>query len=280
MSFNHKIGIGTVQFGMPYGISNSVGQTSDSEVANILKYALSNDVLVIDTASAYGNAEEILGKNNLRPFKIISKFMPSTDRAGIKSQLIQSLTKLNVDKLYGYLAHRPMDLLKNPEHWVELKELREAGKISKIGYSLNTVEELALLLDQAMVPDIVQVPYNYFDNRFREKLIELKSKGCEVHTRSTFLQGLFFMNIENLSEFFDPVKQIIYALQSEYKNNLSRVLLKYVLSLDFIDCIIMGVENKEQLSLNIENVNTAQSISDCKERISDLILMPVNWPGK
>ncbi|SFG62516.1 aldo/keto reductase [Pedobacter insulae] len=280
MNFNHKIGLGTVQFGMPYGISNSGGQTSDKEVADILKYALSNNVLFIDTASAYGNAEDILGKTNLEPFKVISKFMPPTASVGIEEQLNQSLSKLQIGSLYGYLAHRPTDLLKNPHHWLELERLREENKVGKIGYSLNTVEELITLLDKDMIPDLVQVPYNYFDNRFRHQLIELKSQGCEIHTRSAFLQGLFFMNVDELPVFFAEVKEDIQNLQTEFKESLASVLLKYVLSLDFIDCVIMGVENVQQLSLNITNISEAPIIKDWNRKISDLILMPVNWPSK
>lgn len=280
MSLNHKIGIGTVQFGMPYGISNNVGQTSDKEVGNILRSALSAEITVIDTASAYGNAEEVLGENDLQPFKIVSKFMPSTNKDGIENQLIQSLSKLKIKKLYGYLAHRPDDLLNDPIQWIQLKRLKDENKITKIGYSLNTVEELIMLLKKNMIPDLVQVPYNYLDNRFRDHLIDLKSRGCEIHTRSAFLQGLFFMNVQQLHSFFLEVKDVIYDLQNEFKERLVGTLLKYVLEQDFIDCVIMGVENAQQLTLNINSVNEAPDISDWTNKVSDLILMPMNWPTK
>ena len=70
-----KIGLGTVQFGIPYGISNQKGQTSVLEVARILTLAKQKGVGIIDTASAYGTAEKVLGQHDLSAFKVVSKFI-------------------------------------------------------------------------------------------------------------------------------------------------------------------------------------------------------------
>ena len=57
-----KIGIGTAQFGLNYGVSNQQGKTSPLEVKNILNLALDHDIYVLDTAPAYGESEDVLGK--------------------------------------------------------------------------------------------------------------------------------------------------------------------------------------------------------------------------
>ena len=278
MSLSHKVGLGSVQFGIPYGVSNNNGQTTSEEVTKILNYANKSGIAFIDTASAYGNAEEVLGFNDLNNFKIISKFMPQEENNSISFQLKTSLEKLNVDLLYGYLAHRPLSLLDNQKQWEELLVLKQENKIKKIGFSLNEPKELDLLLNKGMMPDLIQVPYNYFDNRFKDILIDLKSKGCEIHTRSTFLQGLFFSDIQKLPSFFDQVKKDINQLQINYKNNLSEVLLKYVLSLEFVDVVIMGVENEKQLKNNLTNINTTHRLSSNDFNFSDAVLIPSNWP--
>ena len=202
MNLNNKIGVGSVQFGIPYGVSNSHGQTTSAEVNKILNYANRSGIKIIDTASAYGNAEEVLGFNDLNNFKIISKFMPKEENNSIRFQLKTSLEKLNVDSLYGYLAHRPLSLLDNRKQWEELLVLKQENKVRKIGFSLNEPKELDLLLNRGMMPDLIQVPYNYFDNRFKDILIDLKAKGCEIHTRSAFLQGLFFFDINSFNIVF------------------------------------------------------------------------------
>jgi aryl-alcohol dehydrogenase-like predicted oxidoreductase len=280
MNMNSKIGLGSVQFGIDYGVSNDHGQTSSEEVENILDYAYKVEINIIDTAASYGNAEQVLGFNDLSRFKIISKFMPQEGSKTISFQLNKSLKDLNVNSLYGYLSHRPLSLIDNPKQWDELLTMKQENKIKKIGFSLNEPSELELLLNRGMSPDLIQVPFNYFDNRFRDYLIELKAKGCEIHTRSSFLQGLFFADVQKLPSFFNEVKNDIAELQSSFGNNLSGVLLKYVLALDYIDVVIMGVNNKKQLRNNLTSMNTTQDIPYVNFNFSDSILMPSNWPKK
>ena len=49
--------LGTVQFGMKYGINNRQGQPSMNDSVEMIKYAVDNGVKYIDTARAYGDAE-------------------------------------------------------------------------------------------------------------------------------------------------------------------------------------------------------------------------------
>lgn len=279
MKIIHKIGLGSVQFGIPYGISNQTGKTSEEEVVNILAYAKEQNITLIDTASAYGNAEEVLGNNKMTNFKIVSKFMPPAESVSIVDQIEKSLNHLKIEQLYGYLAHRPVTIYYDPDQWSELLRLKAEGKICKIGFSLNTVGELELLLKQGFHPDLIQVPYNYFDRRFEKHLIELHSGGCEIHTRSSFLQGLFFMNVDNLPSFFNPVKPLILSLQNKYGSVLSEILLKYSASKPFIDYVITGVENLQQLHTNLEGLEHAEVISNLDFSINEDILMPSKWPN-
>ncbi|WP_417444252.1 aldo/keto reductase [Joostella sp.] len=278
MELNHKIGIGTAQFGMKYGISNMKGKTPISQVTNILSLAKRRGVIYIDTASAYGNAEKVLGLCNLDGFRIVSKFMPPVDLS-ITDQLNKTLQDLNVPMLYGYMAHRP-SVLNDDTYWVELLHLKNLGKMSKIGYSANSIDEVNFLLDEKKIPDIIQLPFNYFDNRFEDIITKLKSRGTEIHIRSVFLQGLFFADIKLLSDFFNPVKKTLQELQDNYKERLPSILLKYALSMKFIDVVIMGVEDEFQLKNNLENIGLVELINNYKECQSELILNPSNWPKK
>lgn len=278
MSLTSKIGLGSVQFGIPYGVSNVEGQTTKEEVNRILRLANKKEIKLIDTASAYGNAEEVLGCYDLSSFDVVSKFMPSTEEETLESQFELSLQKLNLSSLYGYLAHRPFDVIENPNQWETLQKLKKEGKIKKIGFSLNTPSEIENLILKGFVPSLVQVPYNYLDNRFKDVLIDLKRNGCEIHTRSSYLQGLFFMNTLMLNSFFDEVKPVIKSLQDECNESLSGVLLKYVLDLPFIDKVIVGIENSNQLQSNLNNIEIASSLEERFFNISESILMPPNWP--
>ena len=280
MPAQSKLGLGTVQFGLNYGISNTKGKTPLEEVNNIIMFARQNHIKYLDTASAYGDSEKVLGICGVEDYRVVSKFMPLEDKdQSISSQLNESLDKLGLKSVYGYLAHRPENLLEDPHQWKELLRLKELGKIEKIGFSLNKKSELEQLLAAKMPPDIVQVPFNVLDSRFQEHLIELKSQGCEIHSRSPFLQGLFFMPPASLREFFDPVKDIIGNLQSTYDKELPGALLNFVLQKEFIDVVILGVENLDQLKENIEKIENSTAVNMEIPYIEERILMPSSWPS-
>ena len=273
----HKIGLGTVQFGVPYGISNSTGQTKPEEVNKILQYAIANNITMLDTASAYGNAEEVLGENDLSKFSIVSKYISPAAGKSIEEQLQNTLAHLQAKKLYGYLAHRPSEIVEDASQWKIIKDFQQKGLVEKIGFSLNTTEELKVLLDKNFIPDLIQVPYNYFDNRFEDLMKRLKDKGCEIHTRSAFLQGLFFKDSNTLPGFFDAVKPLIKKVQQQTKN-VSGALLRYVATKPFIDKVIIGVENLQQLQTNISDLQIEFELEKNSIKIPEQILMPVHWP--
>lgn len=273
-----KIGLGSVQFGLNYGIANTEGQTTPKEVIEILNHAKAQKIKYIDTASAYGNSEEVLGATDLSEFRMVSKFKRFNGEAALTKELENSLQRLQVKQLYGYLAHRPEFLIDNKQAWSQLLNLKEQGKVKKIGFSLNHTDELLKLLSLNMFPDLIQVPYNFFDQRFEALMIRLKDKGCEIHTRSTFLQGLFFVDSKQLSSFFEPVKAVLEKMQATYQENLSGALIKYVLEKEFVDVLIMGVNNLQQLQQNLARIKSVKPISIKLPEIPERILVPSLWP--
>jgi aryl-alcohol dehydrogenase-like predicted oxidoreductase len=274
-----KIGLGTVQFGLDYGISNKQGITSTDEVRSILDYARSIGIDLIDTAYGYGTSEEVLGKVGTDTFNIVSKFLPSASELNIKDQVNTSLQRLGVNHLYGLLAHRPIELIKNPWDWEYLLKLKQDKVVSKIGFSFNSPDEADILISSGYIPDLIQVPFNYLDNRFKPSIVELKKNGCEVHARSAFLQGLFFIDPEQLDDFFSEVKHVIIQLQTNGAS-LPGLLLKYCLQMPFIDKVIIGVNNKKQLIENIGSINTDEQLVENKVEIKHEILTPSKWPRR
>ena len=67
-----KIVLGSVQFGINYGISNKK-ENKIFRSKKILKFAKKFEIKLIDTAIAYGDCEEILGKTGINKFDFISK---------------------------------------------------------------------------------------------------------------------------------------------------------------------------------------------------------------
>lgn len=269
-----RIGLGTVQFGLPYGIANRTGQPDKHIVKSVLNLALRNEISLLDTASAYGTAELVLGELGTDGFLIVSKYMPPESNVSIVEQLHSTLETLRHDSLYGYLSHRPQNLLKHPEQWEVLNEQKSAGFIHKIGYSLNEPSELEQLLEAGMVPDLIQIPVNYFDRRFVPFFETLNSHGTEIHARSAYLQGLFFLR--DFPERFTPIAPVVRELQDSI-SNLPAALLAHVLNYNHIDKVIIGVQNPTQLSDVLESLESAEPLPEFSMHLSDDILMPSKW---
>lgn len=275
-----KLGLGTVQFGMKYGISNLTGQTSEMEVARILARFKSLGGKVVDTASAYGTSESILGAAGVSSFVLVSKFMPpEVCKQSVSDQLAASLNRLKLKKIYGYLAHRPDSLIRYPEQWEELQKLKKLGLITKAGLSLTSADQWDQLKKLNIQPDIIQAPFNYFDRRFESIMKECGKLGVEVHARSAYLQGLFFRDPGTLSSFFSEVKPLLLDLQRSHKN-LNGKLLSFVLNQPFIGRVITGVESEEQLNLNYNNITEEPGLPEFHIELSESILNPANWPSK
>lgn len=274
---HEKIALGTVQFGLKYGISNQDGKVQEHEVNAILDLCKISGISVIDTASAYGNAEQVLGRAGVNDFKIVSKFLPNTTNEAFNQQFEESCKHLNQNKLYAYLAHRPENLLEQPQEWEMLQSLKEAGRVQKIGYSLNKPQELEDLLNKGFIPDIVQIPYNFLDRRFEQFRDDFKNNGVEVHARSAFLQGLLLMNLENLPVFFKSIQPVLQRMR-EHINDLPGTLLRFVLEADFVNYVVIGVESKHQLNNNLSSLKMSTSFHMEIPEIADEILMPMYWP--
>ncbi len=274
MSRISRIGLGTVQFGLPYGISNKTGQPDKNTVLEVLDLARSHDISLLDTASAYGTAELLLGQLGTTGFRIVSKYTPPESNISIDEQLHTSLEMMQCESLYGYLSHRPQNLLRHPEQWDALKNLQNEGFVKKIGFSLNEPAELDALLEAGFQPDLIQLPVNYFDRRFLPYFDDLKSNNTEIHARSIYLQGLFFLN--EFSDRFNPVEDVIRNLQAEV-SRLPAALLNFVLSDSRIDQVVIGVQNKDQLLDVINDLDQSENLPELNLSISDEILMPSKW---
>lgn len=271
----NKIGLGTVQFGLDYGISNNSGKTSSEEVTRILKFAKEKGIDTIDTAQAYGDSENVLGMNDLKGFKIVTKFIKG-DKS-VLSIVNSSLEKLKQQELYGLLVHSPQEVLQNEKVWNELIGLKNIGLVKKIGFSFNDPNEVEKCLQKKMIPDVIQVPYNYFDSRFEKHFPQLKDLGCEIHTRSTFLQGLFFLSEEILKSKFMQVAKMIIDLQNQFNSHLSKGLINFVMNNKYIDKVVLGVNSYDQLQENLTIDNTQFDLPKINHLIPDEILIPSKW---
>ena len=259
---SQKIGLGTAQFGFPYGISNASGKVNLREVRKILETAKEYNCAVLDTAPSYGNAEAILGKNRdiLPYFRIFTKIPILKDcishnmRPYLRSTFFKSLKNLGLDKIEGLLVHHASDLLgnnNNDDIISILKELKMEELVNKIGFSCYTPEEAEKILN-FFIPDVIQIPVNVFNQEFVHHPIlkKLKKTGCEIHARSVFLQGLVFLSSHQRHSYFLPFQGTLDKFHQDLKAKRISPLeacLHYVLQIPEVDHAIIGICQKNEL---------------------------------
>lgn len=281
-----KIALGTVQFGIPYGINNSNAIPNRAEVQNIFAIAKKSGVNLLDTAPLYGDAEKKIGEFSGHQFNVVTKFSSVKNGSELKNSLNSSLANLKQDKIYGYIAHNADQILSHPECWDTLQDLKENKVIEKVGYSLYTTEQLEELLNRGLLPDLVQLPFSLLDRKFSSFLPQLKSIGTEIHVRSVFLQGLYFMDLSKLPEKLLPLKPSLEEINRiclESDTSINSLALNFVIDNPFIDKVVIGVDSAEQLKENIRTVESWEPIQDLTSKVNQIkilqpeLLNPANW---
>jgi aryl-alcohol dehydrogenase-like predicted oxidoreductase len=286
----NKVALGTVQFGLEYGIANEAGQVSLYEAQRVLSLAKGNGIDVLDTAVAYGTSEEVLGKVGVDGFRVVTKLSPLPEDPKnvthwVTERVRESLARLGQEKLYGLLLHRTQDLLGlNGAHLIKaLVDLKNDGVVEKIGVSIYSPDELEVVLNKIKI-DLVQAPLSVIDRRLQSSgwLDRLKDNGVEVHTRSAFLQGLLLMERSKIPQKFWRWSSL-WGLWHERLKVLGAsplvASLAYPLSLKQVDQVIVGVDSAAQLSEILQAAsNTIESPDTSFMNSADLDLInPSNW---
>jgi aryl-alcohol dehydrogenase-like predicted oxidoreductase len=251
-----KLALGTAQFGMNYGISNSSGKVHADEVGRILDFARQSGIKVLDTAQAYGDSELVLGKFYLSSFLVVSKMMED-------GHLEESLTNLKLPAIHAVMFHREDDV--RDASWNKFEKYKAQKLVNKIGVSVYSPSKLESLMAHYPI-DIVQLPMNILDQRFLHLLPALKQRGIEVHTRSAFLQGLLLMDTSQLDSYF---KSILPILSKIPKPRIAHAL-HFLRQQSDIDFTVVGVTKEHELREILEQYETTPAgISYSHFRIDD-----------
>lgn len=258
-----KLALGTVQFGLDYGVANSYGRVTAQEANAILQRAQMCGMDTLDTAIAYGDSEAVLGQSGIGRWKIITKLPAVPEDCQdvahwVRSQIQQSMARLRVTQLYGVLLHRPAQLLDRigPALYAALQSIQSQGITRKVGVSVYSPAELDVLFDTYAF-ELVQAPLNIMDRGLVESgwASRLHDAGVELYTRSAFLQGLLLMPPSQR-----PVKFNRWAdVWNEWDQWLAResltplqACLRYVNNLSQLHRVVVGVDTVMQLNEIVE----------------------------
>lgn len=259
--------LGTVQFGMAYGVFNQPQKDIDYCV-RCLDYATQNGIHAIDTATAYGIAEEVTGEflkkktvsrnelflsTKLLP-NVLDNVNPSDYESVITENIEKSLKTLHTDYIDAYFFHSSRYIF-NDEMMEALQVVKRKGLAKEVGVSIYYEDEAAVAMNNPMV-QYVQTPYSVFDHRMKKVGLfdEEKRGSLQVDSRTTFIKGLIRLQEEEVPEYLAKAKPILRKLDDICKETgYSRIELAigYVKKEQGINHLVFGIRDIEQLKQDI-----------------------------
>ncbi len=275
-----KLALGTVQFGLDYGVSNQLGQVNKAEVNKILTLANQASINTLDCAAAYGDSEKIIGLSPKSQYFTIVTKIPHLQNA--ETSLIpyfqQSLKRLNRTTIDTLLLHDVNSILQHPNSDIfchELNQLKRQKKVNRIGISVYTPEQISQAIEKLSI-DVVQAPLNLFDQRIcAQSTIELLSQyNIKLHARSIFLQGLLLMESGTWPEYFSPYLSYLKKLD-ELSNHVQ--LTKLTLSMVFLLQNSLIEPYLEKLVVGCCSAAQLEEIIQSYQQALTLPLGEINW---
>jgi aryl-alcohol dehydrogenase-like predicted oxidoreductase len=295
MVMKDKLVIGSANFGLEYGIANK-RKLSEAAVSEILEFAHAQGVWGIDTARAYGDAEKVIGNffaGHGKIFNVITKLPNNEYRSAkdVEQEIIDSLKNMNIAHIDYLLLHSYESLRLYGKTVIPvLQSLRQDKVIGHFGVSVYHPDEVEYILKEVKDSMAIEFPINLFDQRFlKNSLLRIiKETGNYLFARSIFLQGLFFLNEENLNIKFVTVRDKIIKIKeisNEYHISPECIAILFVVTNPWIDKVIIGVDNRNQVMTNIEcftkeNLNKFEKIAHYLfelEVFDENIILPYKW---
>lgn len=255
--------LGTSQMGSNYGVTNKF-IINDVIAGEIINFCGRNKIKEIDTAIDYENSEKILGKIGISEFSISTKLPKLREEiedigSWIDDEITHSLQRLNTTSINTLYLHNPKDLQSKSGEKIykKLEKLKVDKIIKNIGISVYSPSTLMTIINEYKI-DVVQFPFNVFDNRFNNDLIraEIEKQSIKVYLRSIFLQGLLLTKSVDHHDYFHKWKVVFEKWENWLDDNrLSPVdaCLNYAFSNYKKAKIIVGVSSLNDLK-EITNV--------------------------
>lgn len=269
--------LGTAQFGMDYGVTNSSGMCSLTSIDDILNLAYSCGITKLDTAISYGKSEQNLGMVGVERFNVDSKvpYLANYKTGDLARLCSDSLKRLGLTSLDTLYLHDQRNV-KNSEILSELASLKSLHHINNSGVSFYSPEVLDSNLENF---DFVQCQGNAFDQRY----VSYLNKNYSINLRSIFLQGLLLVHLDDLPSFLYPYKELFLAWEkycSRYEKTKLEMSLYNVIN-HGIDGYVIGASSVDEFEQIILARDSANKMSDIPlfsyHDVNEYVVDPRRW---
>lgn len=298
-----EIGLGAWQLGQNSGWKSM----TEIEAIKLVHKSLDFGINFFDTAPNYGHGtgEERLGraiKAIDRSKIVINTKFGHTDTGTlnfssdyIRESLEGSLKRLQVDYVDSLIIHNPpseyFDGNKN-DHYEILEKLIEEGKIKAYGASIDTYEDMKLLMETTN-SKVIEAFFNIFHQDTLRGFEMAKNKEVGIIVKipldSGWLTGKYNAesrfndirsrwskeDIKTRANLVNKIRTIIGA-----EENLAQIAIAFCLAYDAVSTVIPGNVNIEQLTSNVQSadISISQNLIEKLESLYQSEIKKLNLP--
>jgi aryl-alcohol dehydrogenase-like predicted oxidoreductase len=286
-SVQHRIILGTANFGFPYGLSQNSIKSSEMEL--LMREVLENPRLLVETSPSYPNAEKIIGLHlkNVEFDRLVIKVPPSEyfSTAKIVNSVESSLTKMNQKNAAVVMLHGIGSFFQRDARTIEraCEKIIDLKYTTHIGLSCYTEQEIVFAKKSLPILRTFQISENSADGRKRNSKVlqSMHQEGNTFQVRSIFLQGLLTMNIAdipaNLKDIL-PVRSYMQREASKMQISEQELCIEYAKNIPWMSDLVIGVDNHSQLKFNMQAFfNTRKLQIEPGPTATDFVVDPRNW---
>ncbi len=226
-----------------------IQRITQEETNKVINELIDKNVNFIDTARAYTISEEYIGnaiEGKREKFFISTKSM-ARDYESMKQDIEISLKNLKTDYIDLYQIHnlKPEEyktIFDENKAYKALLEAKEEGKIKYIGITSHSLETIEKSIGDEKFSTI-QFPYNIIEDQADEVFKKANKKDIGIIVMKPLAGGAI-----------DDAK----------------LAIKYILSKDYIDVVIPGMESIEQVRENVSVLQDTNITKDDELKIQEI----------
>jgi aryl-alcohol dehydrogenase-like predicted oxidoreductase len=289
-----------VEIGKDYGIpvEGEKLRPTEAEATHLLNLALDRGVNFIDTARAYGESEEIIGralKKRRREYALASKVNTQSLkeltgkalRAQVESSISESLRALQTDVIdLMYIHSATIEVIKRGEVLRILQNAQRAGHIHFIGASTYG-EQAALAALEDGGYDCLNIAYNVLDRRPERSIIaKAQNQDVGIIARSVLLKGALTDRYTRLPTELNELKlavQRLARLCTSEKLSLPELAYRFVVANPSVASALVGTGRQHELEQVLDFAERGALSSTVGQRVREIVmndfdqLDPTSW---
>lgn len=234
--------LGTAQLIRRYGVVATARDPDAATAEDLLTAAHDLGVRSVDTAPAYGDAEDVIGASGL-PFRVHTKLAPGMPP---EQSLVGSLDRLRRERVDVVHLHEP-DAVHDPAILDAARRL-VGDRVGVLGASVYTADAARAAAEVGL--GAVQLPLNVLDRRIGDGLLaDLATAGVRVLVRSALLQGLLADPERGLGRVagLDPALRSFARAAATVERAPLELALGWVRARPGVDAVVLGAEDAGQL---------------------------------